>query len=98
MRLYYFVDTPEGRDEFYGHVSGGRAGFKPVMTALYSKSDNDTEEEAEREVQFTCMKTFERDSDARHDPFASGADVGAGCIIRAANRPVVRGSFYLLRC
>jgi hypothetical protein len=48
------------------------------MAVLYSRISNDTEGDAEPEVQFTCMKTFERDSDVRRDPLGSGAAVGAG--------------------
>jgi hypothetical protein len=48
------------------------------MTVLYSRNSNDTERDAEPEVQFTCMKIFERDSDVRREPLGSGAAVGAG--------------------
>jgi hypothetical protein len=34
MRLDYFGNPPEGGDEFYGRVFGGRAGLTPVLTVL----------------------------------------------------------------
>ncbi|RDW70895.1 uncharacterized protein DSM5745_08406 [Aspergillus mulundensis] len=78
MRLFYFVNAPDDKsvNEFYSPVFGGRAGFTPVMTVLYTdggQNDNENGTDADPEVQFTCMKTFHRDGEPRQEPFGSGA-------------------------
>ncbi|KAI9373761.1 hypothetical protein BJX61DRAFT_501519 [Aspergillus egyptiacus] len=71
MRLFSFVDPPASGKDFYSPIFGGRSGFTPVMTVLYGEQND-----SPPDVQFTCMKTFERDGDPREDQFEGGAVAG----------------------
>ena len=73
MRLFYFPDPPAGGKNFYSRIFGGRAGFTPVMTVLYDRT-NDTRPD----IQFSCLKTFERNGNPRKDPLASGGASSPG--------------------
>lgn len=71
MRQFLFPDPPDAGSDFYGSIFGGRSGFTPVVTVTYD--GNADEDRSRAQVQFSCMKTFERDGDAPEGPFESGA-------------------------
>ncbi|CCF33147.1 hypothetical protein CH063_05399 [Colletotrichum higginsianum] len=68
MRSFTFADAPDSGSDFYGDLFGGRAGFTPVVTVVFPE-----ETSQDREIQFSCMKTLQRDGESREGPFESGA-------------------------
>ncbi|KAJ0166558.1 hypothetical protein CTA2_6828 [Colletotrichum tanaceti] len=68
MRSFTFADAPDSGSDFYGDLFGGRAGFTPVVTVGFPE---DTAQN--RGIQFSCMKTLQRDGESRKGPFDSGA-------------------------
>ncbi|GKT51779.1 uncharacterized protein ColSpa_11960 [Colletotrichum spaethianum] len=68
MRSFTFADAPDSGSDFYSDLFGGRAGFTPVVTVVFPE---DTTQD--RGIQFSCMKTLQRDGEFREGPFESGA-------------------------
>lgn len=66
MREFYLIDPPNPGSRYYDRVFGGRAGFTPIITALYNNGSG------EPEVQLTCMKTFQPNGKALSDAFGAG--------------------------
>ncbi|WYZ40841.1 hypothetical protein EsH8_IV_001182 [Colletotrichum jinshuiense] len=69
MRYFTFADAPDSGSDFYGDLFGGRAGFTPVVTVVFPE---DTAQDPG--IQFSCMKTFQRDGESREGAYESGTD------------------------
>ena len=72
MIQWYFPDPPD-TSEFYARQFGGRVGFTPVFTVVYGSDEDETDPE----MQFFCMKTFERDGEPRFDPLGEEGHASA---------------------
>ncbi|KAJ3960543.1 hypothetical protein N0V92_002794 [Colletotrichum tropicale] len=70
MRAFTFADAADTGSEFYDSLFGGRDGFTPVVTVIFQEDEEDIEN---RGIQFSCMKTFQRDGDPRETPSESSA-------------------------